>query len=237
MDLSDKTYWLVGASDGIGAALARALDRAGADLILSARREDKLAGIAASLSRPARILACDVTCQDQVRAAAKAAGEIDGVIYMAGAYTPMAAPDWQAEAVETMVDVNFLGGLRVIGATLPEMLHRDRGHIVIIGSLAGFWGLPGAIGYGASKAAIMHLAQNLHADLKGTGVKVQMINPGFVKTRLTKKNTFRMPFITTPDKAAAQIVKAMASRRFSRSFPRLFAMAFKLRAALAVLRA
>ncbi len=236
MGFTNKTYWLVGASDGIGAACAQALDRAGANLILTARRETKLADLAATLSRPARIMACDVTCQTQVVMAAKEAGDIDGVIYMAGAYSPMTALDWQAEAVETMVDVNFLGGLRVIGATLPEMLRKDRGHIVIIGSLAGFWGLPGAVGYGASKAAIMHLAQNLHADLKGTGVKVQMINPGSVKTRLTQKNTFRMPFITTPDKAAAQIVKAMASRRFSYSFPRLFAMAFKLRAALAILR-
>ncbi|TCL09055.1 short-subunit dehydrogenase [Shimia isoporae] len=223
----DKTYWLVGASHGLGRALAKALDAEGAKLVLSARSPDELRNLAHSLTS-ASALPLDVTDSEAVARASKEIGPLDGVIYCAGAYDPMAAADWKPEGAERMADVNFMGALRVLGQVVPAMAKRNAGHIVLIGSLAGHRGLPNAIGYGASKAAAMHLAENLRADLRRTNIKVQMINPGFIRTRLTDKNEFDMPQIMSADDAAQNTLKAMKSNRFSTSFPAPFAWLFVL---------
>lgn len=227
MTLTGKTYWIVGASEGLGRALAQALDRDGARLIVSARGGDRLAALAGTL-RNATPLVMDVCDSDAVARAVQAAGALDGVIYCAGQYTPLKAQNWDAAAVEAMCEVNFLGALRLLGHLVPRFAAENRGHIVLIGSLAGFRGLPGAIGYGASKCALMHLGENLDADLRGTDVRIQIVNPGFIKTRLTDKNDFRMPFIQTPEQAAGQVVKAMRGRRFSTSFPAPFSWQFRV---------
>ncbi len=112
-------------------------------------------------------------------------------------------------------------------AVLPQMVARDAGHIVITGSLSGFRGLPGAIGYAASKAGTMVLAESLHCDLHRTGVRVQLANPGFIKTRLTAKNDFAMPFLMTPEQAAGHMMALMKSRRFKSSFPTTFSWLFR----------
>lgn len=223
----DKTYWLVGASHGLGYALAQALDAEGARLILSARSPKPLQDLADSLNG-AKSLPLDVTDSAAVAQAADKAGRVDGVIYCAGAYDPMAAPDWDPESAEQMADVNFMGALRVLGHVVPDMADRNAGHVVIIGSLAGHRGLPNAIGYGASKAAVMHLAENIRADLRGTNVKVQIMNPGFIRTRLTDKNAFEMPQIMSAEDAARRTLNAMKSNLFSASFPAPFAWLFVL---------
>ena len=127
-----------------------------------------------------------------------------------------------------MCDVNFTGCARVLGAVLPGMVARGTGHLVITGSLAGFRGLPGALGYGASKAGVMALAESLYADLRGTGVKVQLANPGFIRTRLTDKNDFSMPFLMEPDQAARAMLSHMRTSRFKTSFPTVFSWLFRL---------
>ena len=142
--LSGKRYWLVGASEGLGAALAQRMSAAGAYVILSARSEARLKVVASELSGPCRCEAIDVTDIGSVRAAAKRIGPVDGVVYLAAAYWPMPATDWQADHATTMADVNFTGALRVLGTVVPDMVARDAGHIVITGSLGGFRGLPGA---------------------------------------------------------------------------------------------
>lgn len=224
---SGQTYWLIGASEGLGRALAQQLSDAGATLILSARSADRLQALANSLPR-ARVLAFDVCDPQAVADAFAQAGEFDGVIYCAGFYEPMRAQDWQADKVDMMLDVNFNGAVRVLGHVVPAFLRKDRGHIVLIGSLAAFRGLPGAIGYGASKAALMHLGENLYADLGQTGVKVSVINPGFIRTRLTDKNDFNMPAIQTPEAAAKAVQKAMQSNRPVQSFPFWFSLVFRV---------
>lgn len=226
--LNGKTYWLVGASFGIGAALARELDSRGARLVLTARTHSRLAEVSETLSHPQKIVLCDVTDSASVAQAVDEAGEIDGVIYMAGDYDPMTAADWRSDRALRIAEVNFNGALRIFGAVVPAFAKRDRGHVVVVGSLAGFSGLPGAIGYGSSKAAVMQLAKDMRADLKKTGVRVQLVNPGFVDTRLTRKNGFRMPFIMDDASAARIIANHMTSRRFSRSFPTLFSWVFRL---------
>ncbi|MCL7404676.1 MAG: SDR family NAD(P)-dependent oxidoreductase [Marivivens sp.] len=226
-DWAGKTYWLIGASEGLGRALAEIMSDAGADLILSARSEERLREVADGLSRPARILPVDVSDAENVRAVVTSIGSIDGVVFLAGVYWPMAATEWSADEAETMVDVNLMGAMRVLGATVPDMVQRNAGHIVLTGSLSGFRGLPGAIGYSASKAGIMSLAETMKSDLKRTGVEVQVVNPGFIRTRLTDKNTFNMPFIMSPEDAARVMFEHMNSRKFKRSFPTVFSWFFR----------
>lgn len=223
-----KRYWLVGASDGLGAALAHKLNRTGAEVIVSARSEDKLAALVEELPGKASYQTIDVTDEESVKAAAQAVGQVDGVVYLAGAYWPFGARNWNAEQATAMADVNFTGLMRVMGRVVPDMVDRDSGHIVITSSLTGFRGLPGSIGYTASKAATMSLAECMYADLRKTGVQVQVINPGFIKTRLTDKNDFRMPFIMEPEAAAQQVIEHMGSDRFKKSFPWLFSLVFRV---------
>lgn len=119
-----------------------------------------------------------------------------------------------------------MGAIRALGHVVPTMAARGTGHIVLIGSLSGHRGLPGAIGYGASKAALMHLGENLQADLRHTDLRVQVINPGFIRTRLTDKNDFDMAQIMEPKDAAAHVLRAMKTRRFETNFPRPFSWLF-----------
>ncbi len=222
-----RRYWIVGASEGLGRALAFEMSRAGADLVLSARSADRLAALCAELPGKAVAMPVDVSDRASVEAAAAAAGEIDGAVYMAGVYWPMKATAWNAAEVETMCDINFTGAARVMGALVPGMVARGRGHLVLCGSLSGFRGLPGAIGYGASKAGLMHLAETMRVDLKRTGVEVQLVNPGFIRTRLTEKNDFTMPFIMDADTAARHFFAQMNRKSFSANFPRGFAALFR----------
>ena len=221
-----RRYWVVGASEGLGRALATRMAAAGADLILSARSGDKLRDLAATLPG-AQAVPVDVRSDTSVAEAAEQEGPVDGIVWMSAVYWPMPATAWNAEQVTQMCDVNFTGCARVMGAVVPGMVARGTGHVVLTGSLSGFRGLPGAIGYGASKAAVMHLAETMHVDLKGKGIDVQLVNPGFIRTRLTEKNDFRMPFIMDADRAAGIMFDHMNTRRFARNFPRVFAAMFR----------
>ena len=200
----------------------------GADLILSARSEDRLNALVAELPGPARALPMDVGNDASVAAGAETLGEIDGIVFLAGVYWPMKATAWDAEQATRMVDINFTGLMRVLGLCMPQLVARDAGHVVITGSLSGFRGLPGAVGYAASKAGTMVLAESLYADLKETGIDVQVINPGFIRTRLTDKNDFSMPFIMEPDAAADEMLAHMRTKRFKKSFPRVFSWLFRV---------
>lgn len=226
-DFAGKRYWLVGASEGLGLALAQKLSAAGAEVILSARSEDSLKAAADSLRGPATILPMDVGSSESVTAAAAQLPDLDGMVFLAGVYWPMRAQDWDAKAAEAMANVNFTGCIRAVGAALPTMVAKNRGHVVITGSLSGFRGLPGAIGYAASKAGTMVLAESLYADLRKSGVTVQLANPGFIRTRLTAKNDFTMPFIMEPEAAAEIMFRHMQSGRFKISFPTLFSWLFR----------
>jgi len=226
-DWQGKRYWIVGASEGLGRAVATKVSRAGARVLLSARSEDRLTELANELTGPAEVVPCDVSDPDSVARAAEAVGDIDGLIYLAGVYWPQPATEWSPEEVTAMADINFTGVCRVLGHVVPKMVARDAGHIVLTGSLSGFRGLPKSIGYAASKAGVMVLAEGMHADLKNTGVKVQLVNPGFVRTRLTEKNDFKMPQIMEPEAAAREVFEHISGDGFARNFPTGLATALR----------
>lgn len=226
-EFSGKRYWLVGGSAGLGKALAHKLARVGAQVVISARSEDGLKDAVAEIGPNATYVTMDVSDADDVARAVKEVGEIDGYVHLAGVYWPMTAQEWDVEKATAMVDINFTGMVRVIGHVVAPMVARDAGHIVITSSLTGFRGLPGSIGYTASKAAAMSLAECMECDLRKTGVDVQVTNPGFIKTQLTDKNEFNMPFIMEPDEAAEIMFQHMQSGGFKRSFPTLFSLLFR----------
>lgn len=227
-DWQGKRWWLVGASEGLGRAVAEVMSRAGCDLILSARNGERLEELVATLPGRARALPLDVSDRAAVERAAADIGPLDGMVYLAGVYWPMKSGEWDNEKAETMADINFLGAQRCVGAVIGTMLAQGRGHIVLTGSLSGFRGLPGAIGYGASKAAVMYLAESLQADLRTSPIKVQLVNPGFIRTRLTDKNDFSMPFIMEPEAAAREFFDHMNTDGFKKSFPLLFSWLFRV---------
>lgn len=224
-----KRYWLVGASEGLGRALAMRLSEAGAELVLSARSVESLEALAKDLPGQSRVLPLDVSRAEAVETAvAEIDARIDGVIYLAGAYWPMQTGEWDTAKVETMIDINLTGAVRVVGAVLPPMLARGSGHIVLTGSLSAYRGLPGAVGYSASKAGLLGLAETMLCDLRGTGVDVQIVHPGFIRTRLTDKNDFKMPFIMDPEPAAARMFDIVRGDKFSGNFPWGFSLVFRL---------
>ncbi|MEP5153039.1 SDR family NAD(P)-dependent oxidoreductase [Planktotalea sp.] len=216
-----RTYWLIGASEGLGRELAKRLVQSGAHVILSARSAQRLTELADALGN-ATALPLDVTDSASVELAFKEVGDIDGVIYNAGVYDPMRTQDWESDAALKMLDVNFTGAMRVLSHVAPQFAKAGRGDITLIGSLAGYRGLPAAIGYGASKAALISLAETMRFDLRKSGVTVRIINPGFIKTRLTNKNDFSMPQLMSADVAANHVMKAMERTRFRTDFPRPF---------------
>ncbi|WP_299609084.1 SDR family oxidoreductase [uncultured Tateyamaria sp.] len=227
ISLNGKRYWLVGASDGLGRALAHQMSRSGVEIVVSARSEDKLKELVDELPGKAWYQTIDIADTDSVRAAAKAVGDIDGLVLLAGVYWPFSAREWDADQAIAMVDINFTGFMRVLGEVVPAFVKKDDGHIVITSSLTGFRGLPGSIGYTASKAATMSLAECMHADLRNTGVRVQVANPGFIKTQLTDKNDFKMPFIMEPEQAAREMFEHMLTDGFKKSFPTFFSLLFR----------
>jgi len=217
--------WVVGASTGIGAATAQHLLSLGARVALSARNETALQQLAAG-SDNAMILPLDVSnrsqlleARDQLMAAWQG---VDLVLMVAGVYREMRADAIDIDAVEQMLDVNLRAVFHVLDAVLPTMLAQGRGGVGIVSSVAGFGGLPRALGYGPTKAALINLAETLYLDLHAKGLGVYLINPGFVDTPATKQNDFEMPALISPQEAAVQIVQGMERGEFHIHFPRRF---------------
>jgi NAD(P)-dependent dehydrogenase (short-subunit alcohol dehydrogenase family) len=231
VDWSGKRVWLVGASSGIGAALARELARLGARVALSARSVDKLR----ALDIPgALLLPCDATDTASLagaRASLLAAWRgVDLVIYLAGDYVPMRTGDFDLAVAEKVITVNFNGGMRLAATVLPDL--QAGGGIAFVASVAGYRGLPKALAYGPGKAALIHFAECLHLDLAPQGIGVWVINPGFVATPLTAKNDFAMPALLTPEQAALATVDGLKTGNFEIHFPKRFTRLMKFLALL-----
>lgn len=231
-DWANKRVWIVGASTGIGAALAEKLHGLGARVALSARSEDKLAALALRLGG-ARALALplDITKVETIAAAEKQLiADWDGydlVVFMAGDYTAMRAWELDLKIARQMVSINWEGFLNGLSIAIPRFMQQKAGGIALVSSVAGYRGLPKSLVYGPTKAALINLAETLYIDLKEKGLDVYVICPGFVKTPMTDKNDFDMPFLITPEEAADEIIKGFRKGEFEIHFPKTFTRMLK----------
>jgi NAD(P)-dependent dehydrogenase (short-subunit alcohol dehydrogenase family) len=229
-DWRGKRVWIIGASSGIGEATASALHAAGALVIVSARQQDALQAFA--VQHPgAQALVLDATDRAAVLAAAQsllAGGRLDCVVYCAGYYKAMRAFAMDGALSMRHLQVNYVGALHLLDAVLPALLRQGGAHISLVGSVAGYRGLPNSLAYGPSKAALIHLAEALYLDLHDKGVGVSIINPGFVETPLTAQNDFAMPALLTPQQAAQAILKGWAKGAFEIHFPKRFTLGLQL---------
>ena len=222
--------WVVGASTGIGAATVKLLLARGGRVAVSARSADKLTELVAGHEH-ALVLSLDVTDPTAQRIAHKKIvqrfGGLDLAILCAGTYSPLRADQFDLATMNHHFTVNFTGVLHGIDAVLPAMLAAGKGHIAIVSSVAGYRGLPNALAYGPSKAALINLAESMYIDLHDRGLGVSVINPGFVETPLTAQNTFTMPALISPEEAAREILSGLEKGEFETHFPKRFTRAVK----------
>ncbi|MBA2415246.1 MAG: SDR family NAD(P)-dependent oxidoreductase [Geodermatophilaceae bacterium] len=220
MKLADSRIWVTGASSGIGAALATELAARGAHVAISARRRDKLEEVAAGRMHVEPV---DVTDKQAMLAAAESIrasmGGIDVVVLNAGAWDQVKVERWDSEVFRRHFDVNLMGLIHGVEAVLPAMLEAKSGMIVGVASVAGYRGMPNSEAYGATKAAQINLLESMRIDLRRRGVTVQTVCPGFVKTELTARNTFPMPFIITAEQAGREIADGIAKEKAEVIFP------------------
>lgn len=225
---SQNRIWIIGASDGIGAALAHEYAKEGAQLILSARSSQPLEDLADALAGDHMVVPVDISDRAQLEQAATIiarSGPLDCIINMAAIYDPGTVARVDAARAAQVIAVNITGSFNVAQVAPP--LLRKGGQLAMCGSVAGYFGLPNGQIYSATKAAVINLTETLYVELRET-VDVRLISPGFVDTRLTQRNDFKMPAIVTPEVAAKEIVKGLRSRQFEIHFPRRFTRAVKL---------
>lgn len=227
-----KRAWIIGASSGIGAAVARALLARGARVAMSARSAAELERMAALHGDAALALPLDVTDAAAAASALQrivaAWGGVDFVLLCAGTHQPARAWELDAAGARRLVDVNLNGVLNCLPPVVQQMLQQQSGAIGIVSSVAGYRGLPTALVYGATKAALINLAETLYLDLSPRGIGVFLVNPGFVRTPLTDRNSFRMPALIGAEEAAGEILAGLARGGFEIHFPRRFTCWLKL---------
>ena len=224
--------WIVGASSGIGEGLAKALLSRGARVALSARRAAELETLAAVHGTQALAIPLDVTDGAAVAPAlhrvVSAWGGVDLVVLCSGTHQPVRAWDLDAGDARRMVDVNINGVLNCLQPVVQQLLQQRTGGVAVVSSVAGFGGLPTALVYGATKAALINMTETLYLDLAPRGIGVYVINPGFVKTPLTDRNTFEMPALISVEDAATAIIAGFERGAFEIHFPKRFTLWLKL---------
>lgn len=227
--------WITGAGKGIGRALCLLMANQGMTVLASARTAVDLEALShesVQLSGDIIPIPLDVTQIKSVKAAFNKIeskyGSIDLIVCNAGTSIPIAPKTFTTESFRSMVEVNIMGVINCIAVVLPSFLNRRHGYVAVMSSVAGYRGLPTASAYGATKAALINMCEGLKPDLEKFNVDVSVICPGFVKTPLTDKNDFPMPFIMKPEKAAEKILYGLKKRRFEITFPRRFTYLLKL---------
>ena len=227
-----KNIWITGASSGIGRALALKFAKEGWQVAASARRENLLNEIS-ELNKNITPFPLDVTDKekcDQIFEQIKSKYQnIDICFFSTGTWDPRKEKDIDIDQIKKTIKVNFFGTLNCIKAVEKYFKNRNNGHISIVSSVAGYRGLPNSTGYGASKAALNNLAESLYFDFGRHNVKVSLISPGFIKTPMTDKNQFRMPFLKTPEFAADKIYNGLINgSSFEIDFPKELTLILKL---------
>jgi short-subunit dehydrogenase len=221
----DARVWIIGASSGIGAAVVRALLDRGTAVVLSARNEAGLREVAGEDAK-ASVEPLDFTDSAAVANAWRriaARGPVDLVLIVAGTHREIRAWELTDRDARALLETNLHGPIGTVAAVVPGLLAQGRGAIGIVSSLAGYRGLPKALIYGASKAALINFTETLYLDLAPRNIGVYLINPGFVRTPLTDRNAFRMPHLVSAEEAAEAMIAGMARGDFEIAFPRAFA--------------
>lgn len=230
-----RIAFISGASVGIGRALAERLAGDGWRVVISSRRAEALEAVREARPELAERLhprVMEVTdpqaCASVFAEVEANIGEVDTLVLNAGDYDPMRLDEFDPALFRRLAEVNYLGAVNGVAAALGPMRQRGRGQILVTASLSAYRGLPLAAPYGASKAAVLNMAEALRPELEGSGVALRVINPGFVRTRLTDRNDFRMPQLITPEQAAGYIARELDGRGFEIMFPKRFGWTLKL---------
>jgi NAD(P)-dependent dehydrogenase (short-subunit alcohol dehydrogenase family) len=227
-----KLIWVTGAGKGIGRAVSLRLAEEGWHVAASARTRAALESLEREVPG-GRLSAFPLDVTD-VEATGRVLDDIertyglpDTVILNAGTHKPTPAEGFSIGDVRALMETNLMGTANGLAEIMPRFISRGRGHIAVVASLAGYRGLPTAAAYGASKAALINMCEALKPELEKHGVTLTLINPGFVKTPLTDKNTFPMPFLISAEEAAARIVRGLSANAFEVAFPTRFAWLMK----------
>jgi NAD(P)-dependent dehydrogenase (short-subunit alcohol dehydrogenase family) len=234
-ETAESCTWITGASSGLGNALARRMAADGRCIAAPARGGEALAELArtaAGLQGEIRAFPLDVTNPLGVKAAVETIerelGPISQAVLNAGSHQPVQAAGLSAAVFRDLVELNLMGTVHCLEALLPRMIARRGGRIAVVASLAGYRGLPTSAAYGMTKAGLINMAEALKPELEGYGIHLQVVNPGFVRTPLTDKNTFPMPFLMELEDAAEAFHRGLRSARFEIVFPRRFAYLMKV---------
>ncbi|WP_341677812.1 SDR family NAD(P)-dependent oxidoreductase [Niveibacterium sp. SC-1] len=229
-DWRGKRVWIIGASNGVGAALARALAARGATLALSARNPERLAavsaGIPGSLALPLDVTKAHTLMPALMQLLDQWSG-LDMVILNAGNYEPMSAADLSVESARATVETHLMGVINMVAVVLPQLLQQGEGALTLIGDAAGYRGRPRALAYGASKAAVINLAEALYLDLSPRGIGVFLVNPGLPSAPAASRRAVS-PEASGAADAANDILQGMMRGRFEIHFPRRSTYLLKL---------
>ena len=228
----NQNIWIIGASTGIGKEITLYLSKNGANIIVSARSEKPLQDIVRQTKGQNDLaLPLDVQSANEVKKAVtkltKKYDTIDRVIFMAGIYEPTACNQIDIEKAKQIIDVNLTGAVNIVHYCLPFLEKQNKSQLVLCASVAGYSGLPNGQPYSATKAAVLNLAESLKTEYLNSTLDIKVINPGFVKTRLTDKNKFKMPFIIEPEEAAKEICRKLDSKSFEIHFPKKLSILLK----------
>ena len=227
-----KNIWITGASSGIGKALALRFAQEGWQVAASARRENLLNEIS-KLNKNISPFPLDVTdkekCKEVFEEIKNKYQNLDICFFSTGTWDPKKERDIDIEQIESVMKINFFGTLNCIKAVEKYFKDKKSGHISIVSSVAGYRGLPNSTGYGASKAALINLAESLYFDFGRHNVRISLVSPGFIKTPMTDKNEFKMPFLKTPEFAADKIYNGLVNgSNFEIDFPKELTLILKL---------
>ena len=231
MSEKQKKIWITGASSGIGKALAEKFALEGWKVAVSARRKEILDNMA--INKNISSYPLDVTNQDQVKNISSKVindfGDLDICVFSSGTYDPKLEQEINIKQNKFVMETNFFGVLHCIKSVEKYFKDKKDGHISIVSSVAAYRGLPNSSGYGPSKAALTNLSESLYFDFKKHNVRISLISPGFIKTPLTDKNEFPMPFIKTPEFAAEKIFNGLTkSKTFEIHFPKELTLLLKI---------
>jgi len=230
MSENQKKIWITGASSGIGKAVAEKFAAEGWKVAISARRKN----ILDEMSNNNNIFSfpLDVTNSKEIKTVFEKIlnqfGDLDICLFSSGAYDPKTEQSINPEKIKSIINVNFFGVVDCVKVVENFFKERKSGQISIVSSIAGYRGLPNSSGYGPSKAALTNFTESIYFDFKKYGVRISLISPGFIKTPLTDKNEFRMPFLRSPDFAAIKIYKGLtSSKSFELHFPKQLTLILK----------